>query len=88
MLNEDGKPGSLHPMVRRFTDCRDLGNLDGCTDCDVCRYLDFLDYACGCAPAESVITRNPDIDAYLKLSDDDRARTIYERDFVIKVTQH
>ncbi len=54
---------------RTFTDCHG----EGCDECDVCNYLSFLDYAYGCAPAgESHITRNREIDEYLKLSDEQR----------------
>ena len=40
---------------------------DGCGECDVCRYLEFLDWAQGCAPPESSIQRNPVIEALISL---------------------
>jgi len=54
-----------------FTDCGG----EGCEECDICRYNNFLDFAHSTAPkGESVIDYNPVFDAYLKLSDEDRTR--------------
>lgn len=41
---------------------------DGCGECDVCRYLDFLEWAGQVAPAGSTIERNPEIEKYLDAS--------------------
>lgn len=52
---------------RRF-DCFD----EGCGECEVCRYLNFREWAEGCAPAGSTIERNERIETYLK--DKEQAR--------------
>lgn len=44
-----------------FTDC----GTDGCGECDVCLYLEFLEYAGQVAPAGSTIERNPEIEKHL-----------------------
>ena len=48
-------------MRERF-DCFD----EGCGECEVCKYLNFLEWAEGCAPAGSTIERNEKIEEYLK----------------------
>lgn len=59
---------SSHPVgghtVGPVTDCGPDG---GCEECDVCRYLNFLEWAgqvSGGVP--STIERNPEIEAYLR----------------------
>ncbi len=67
---------SLHPVVRRWSDCFDYG----CGYCRVCTYLDFIDWALGCAPpGQSMITRDPEMEAYLKLPDAERRALPYVR---------
>lgn len=44
-----------------FTDC----GSDGCGECDVCNYLNFLEWAGQVAPAESTIERNAEIEKHL-----------------------
>ena len=39
---------------------------EGCGECEVCKHLDFLDWAYSVAPAGSTIERKPEIDKYLK----------------------
>ncbi len=46
-------------------DCFDFG----CGECEVCRYLAFLEYAQSVAPSGSTIERNKKIENYLKLKD-------------------
>jgi hypothetical protein len=50
-------------LRRSITDCGE----EGCEECDVCRYLDFLEWA-GCVgkPDGSVIQRDDEIEAYLR----------------------
>lgn len=43
---------------------------DGCGECVVCKYLDFLDRAQAVAPMNSTIERNPLIEKYLKIKDE------------------
>ena len=43
-------------------DCFD----EGCEECTVCKYLNFREWAEGCAPAGSSIERNQLVDDYLK----------------------
>lgn len=56
-----GKYKSLEVTWRKF-DCGD----DGCGECVVCKYLDFLDFAHNTAPAGSTIEYNKFIDKYVK----------------------
>lgn len=46
-----------------FTDCKD----DGCGECDICIYLNFLEWAesVGGNSAGNSIQRNPEIEKYL-----------------------
>lgn len=46
-----------------ITDCGPDG---GCEECDVCRYLNFLEWAESVAPAGSTIERNEEIERYLR----------------------
>lgn len=39
---------------------------DGCDECTVCKYLNFREWAEGCAPAGSSIERNHLVEDYLK----------------------
>jgi hypothetical protein len=43
-------------------DCFD----EACEECTVCKYLNFREWAEGCAPSGSTIERNPLIEDYLK----------------------
>ena len=61
-------------IVRRFSDCGE----DVCGECDVCDYLNFLEDAYSCAPAESTIQRNKEIDAYLNLTIDQQREIPYQ----------
>ena len=49
-------------MTKSNFDC--LG--EGCGECEVCKYLSFLDWASEVAPSGSTIERNPKIEKYLK----------------------
>lgn len=44
----------------------DCGPDVGCEECDVCRYLNFLEWAGSVAPAGSTIERNATIESYLR----------------------
>ena len=46
-------------------DISDCGPDGGCEECDVCRYLHFLEWAGSVAPAGSTIERNPAIERYV-----------------------
>lgn len=49
-----------------FTDC---GPGDGCEECDVCRYLNFLGWAGSVGkPDGSTIQRNEALEAYLRVA--------------------
>lgn len=51
-------------MLETITDCGPDG---GCEECDVCRYLGFLEWAGSVGkPSGSTIERNSEIDAYLQ----------------------
>lgn len=47
---------------RSFTDCVQ----DGCGQCDVCKYLAFLEWAEAAAPPEAFIQRDAAMDNYLR----------------------
>ena len=47
-------------MPKPITDC----GQDGCGECDVCRYLDFLEW-CGQVASGGTIQRNPEIEKHL-----------------------
>lgn len=47
-------------MTRKM-DCKDYG----CGECQVCRYLNFREWATSCAPPGSTIERNEKVEAYL-----------------------
>lgn len=47
-------------MEEKF-DCVD----EGCGDCEICKYLEFLDWASSVAPLGSTIQRNEKLDNYL-----------------------
>ena len=50
-------------MQAMFSDC----GPDGCGECDVCRYLDFLEWAGAVGkPDGSTIQRNEPLEAYLR----------------------
>lgn len=49
-------------MSRDITDC----DGDGCGECDVCEYLDFIEYAEAVAPPGSRIIRDREIEKILK----------------------
>ena len=57
-----GKYKSMQVTWKKF----DCGG-DGCGECACCKYLNFLDWATGCAPLGSTIQYNKFIDKYLKL---------------------
>lgn len=48
-----------------FTDCKD----DGCGECDICTYLNFLEWAesVGGNSSGNSIERNPEIEKYLDI---------------------
>jgi hypothetical protein len=49
-------------MAKVISDCAQ----DGCGECDVCTYLDFLEHASMVAPrGESTIEHNAEIEAHL-----------------------
>jgi len=53
-------------MSAPFTDC---GPDCGCCECDVCRYLGFLEWAGAVGkPDGSTIQRNDEMEAYLRLT--------------------
>ena len=57
------EPHIQDPLDWVPTDCRG----DGCGECEVCEYLDFIEYAVSCAPpGMSVIERDPLMEAYIK----------------------
>lgn len=49
--------------MAEISDCKD----EGCEECDVCRYLNFLEWAGNTAPRDipSSIQRDANIEAYL-----------------------
>ena len=47
--------------TKDYSDCGD----DGCGECDVCKYLEFIEWADGCAPDEASIERDPVIEAVI-----------------------
>lgn len=56
-------PSSPTQEEREITDCGD----EGCAECDVCRYLDFLEWAGSVGkPDGSVIQRDEVIEAHLR----------------------
>jgi hypothetical protein len=48
-------------MTKAITDC----GADGCGECDVCRYLDSLEWCGQVASGGDTIQRNPAIEAHL-----------------------
>lgn len=52
---------ALHAAWCVITDC----GQEGCGECDVCRYLAFLEEANSVAPAGSVIQRDAELDRYI-----------------------
>jgi hypothetical protein len=48
--------------MKPISDCGE----DGCGECDVCRYLNHLEYAAACGPpGETTVERNAAIEAHL-----------------------
>jgi hypothetical protein len=67
---------SLPSLVRRWSDCFGYG----CAKCHVCRYLDFIEYAESvCPPGQGIITRDSELEAYLRLGDDARRSLPFEK---------
>lgn len=63
----------------RWLDCN-WNNADcsnHCGDCRVCTYLDYLEEAESVAPKGSLIERGSEVEVYLKLGTNERAKNVH-----------
>ena len=59
----DAVPAPVYPLVGHVRDCG-----ESCGNCDVCRYLAFIEYAKSCAPPGSHIERDHTMEKYLMVT--------------------